>query len=257
MFFTDFTEKYTQDKENRLLLRRINDLIRRSKKDYTVLYSDFLDPAQQSLVSRVPEFGGAVSFDGGYEDAERRMCRIMTDEYQPDPGAPIVLFSVTAAFCGEGLSHRDVLGSLMGLGIRREMIGDILPNGSSPQFFCHSSVAEHIELNLLKISRYSVRLSRSQLPEVRPPVYEERTVNVSAMRLDCIAAEAFSMSRTKAAEGIRKGLAAVNWISVTDPSTELKPGDKLSLRGKGKAEVRSISGTSKKGRLFVCIAVKK
>ena len=252
----DFTEKYTSDKDGRLLLRKINDLVKISEKQFRAVYSVFLDPAQQALVSSVNEFCGYIEMTGGYDDAERRMCRVCANEYAADDGAPIVLFTAGATMKDADISHRDVLGALMGLGIKREMIGDILPNGSRPQFFCHSSVAEFVELELKKIGRYSVNVSCSDTAGIYEPEYKTATINISSMRLDSVSAEAFGLSRTKAAEFIRKGLVSVNWLPREDPSFEIKPGDKISMRGKGKIEVCGTTGASKKGRLFVEIRKK-
>lgn len=220
------------------------------------MYSAFLDPAQQALVCKVNEFFGYISMVGGYDDAERRMCRVSASEYCTDEEPPIVLFTAEASMKEAVISHRDVLGSLMGLGVKREMIGDILPNNNRPQFFCHSSIADHIEFNLKKIARYSISLSRTDSAEIPEQEYKTITVNVSSMRIDSICAEAFGMSRTKAAEAVRQGLVFVNWLEVKDVSDEVKCGDKISMRGKGKVEVGDISGTSKKGRLFVVIKKK-
>lgn len=248
---TDFTDKYTSSKEEKLLLRRLSDLIKSSEKNYTTVYSSFLDPAQLSLAAGVREFSGMIDFIGGYDDAERRLCRIKAHEYCEDSEPPIVLITAAAADRSAVLSHRDVLGALMGLGIKREMVGDILPNKNCPQFFCHKSASEHILLSLSKIGRYNVTLTVSDKAELYEPEYQRIEVNISSMRLDCIAAEAFSMSRTKAAEQIKKGLVFVNWKEQTDTSFELHTGDKLSMRGKGKAEVGELKGRSKKGRLFI------
>ncbi len=248
---TDFTDRYTSDKDEKLLLRRLSDLLSSSERSYTTVYSAFLDPAQISLAAGVREFGGMIDFVGGYDGAERCLARLRANEYCEEVEPPIVLITARATDKSAVLSHRDVLGALMGLGIKREMIGDILPNGNAPQFFCHRSVSEHILLTLDKISRYSAVLTVSDRAELCEPEYERKEVNVSSMRLDCIAAEAFSLSRTKAAEQIKKGQVFVNWKEQTDPSFELKTGDKLSMRGKGKTEVGELKGTSKKGRLFI------
>ena len=247
----DFTEKYTADKEGRLLLRKINDMINISERTFSAVYSVFLDPAQQALAGSVAEFFGNITMVGGYDDAERRLCRACTDEYASDEGAPIVLFTAESTMKEAEISHRDVLGSLMGLGIKREMVGDILTNGARPQFFCHSSVADFIEFNLERIGRYTVKIKRTESAELYEQKYEIKKINVSSMRLDCICAETFGISRTKAAEMIRAGLVFVNWLEKRDPSFEVKSGDKISLRGKGKAEVSDVTGTSRKGRLFV------
>ncbi len=246
----DFTSKYTDNNDEKILLRRIDDLIRRSEKTFTVLYSRFLTPAEQALIAGVSEFAGSVSFDGGYEDAERRMCRVCTDEYQSDEGAPYELWDAGLTAAGGEISHRDVLGSLMGLGIKREMIGDILVRQGGAMFFCDSSVSSYLEFNLEKIGRYRITLRRAELSDIPEPKLQKAKININSPRLDSICAECFGMSRTKAAEAIRKGLVSIDWQICDNVSRELKGGEKLSLRGKGKVRYIGITGTSKKGRSF-------
>ena len=251
MIKTDVSEKYTSDSEEKILIRKINDLVNKSRKEFTVTYSHFLDPAQQALLSRIEEFYGLISFEGGYEDAERRLCRIRTDEYQPDDGAPIALLSVAVTDTSAEISHRDVLGSLMGLGIRRDMIGDIFAAGNTALFFCHQSVSEYVIINLTKIGRYKANVQSGSADMLPQPEMKKSTVNVSSMRLDSLCGEGFGMSRTKAQELIRRGLVSVNWQPCDNVSRELCKGDRLSARGYGKLKIGSVTGTSKKGRLFV------
>ena len=249
----DFTLKYAENDDEKILLRKVNDLIKKSEKMCAVVYSHFLTPAEQTLVSGVDEFFGYISFDGGYENAERRICRISTNEYNIDDGLPIELYSVTATANDADFSHRDILGSLMGLGIKREMVGDIIADGRNAQFFCHNSVSEFIALNLKKVARYNLTVKKDTLSAIAPVKTKDMTINISSMRIDSIAAECFGLSRTKAAEFIKRGAVSVNWLVCTDTSREIKSGDKISMRGKGKAEICDISGVSKKGRLFVNI----
>ncbi len=247
----DFVLKYASNDEQRLLLRKIWDIIRKSEKTYSAVYSHFLTPAEQALVSTVDEFRGYIDFDGGYDDAERRLCRARESEYCADDGTPIMLYSVMVS--NVELSHRDILGSLMGLGLKREMVGDIIASDGMAQFFCHTSVAEFVELNLKRIGRYNVEIRQSELSEIPIIKTKDMTINVSSMRLDCIAAECFGLSRTKAADLIACGAVHLNWVECTDRSREVRFGDKISMRGKGKAEIYDISGVSRKGRLFVNI----
>lgn len=247
----DFTSKYTDKDEEKILLRKISDLIKKSEKTYSVIYSHFLTPAEQTLISSVEEFLGYIEFNGGYENAERRVCCIKENEYCNDNGLPVKIYSVMAV--GAEFSHRDILGSLMGLGIKREMIGDIIVDGNKAQFFCHNSIAEFIEFNLKKIGKYNITVTQDNLTSVSERKTKDVTINISSMRLDSISAECFGLSRTKAAEFIKKGVVSLNWLICTDTSQEVKPGDKIAMRGKGKAEICDISGTSKKGRLFVNI----
>lgn len=103
---------------------------------------------QQTLISKVEEFRGYIDFVGGFDDAERRLCRVRDNEYCNDEGLPIKLYSVISS--NAEFTHRDILGSLMGLGIKREMIGDIIINEDKAQFFCHNSISEFVEFNLKK-----------------------------------------------------------------------------------------------------------
>ncbi len=249
----DFTEQYTHQAEEKMLLRKIKDLIDRSERSYQVLYSHFLTPAEQMLISRVDEFLGKISFVGGYEDAERRMCRIQTAEYEEDKGAPLTLYSAELTASDAEISHRDVLGSLLGLGVKREMIGDILVSQHTALFFCDDTVAAYIEMNLERISRYRVQLHQAVLSELPQPEKEKAVINISSPRLDSICAECFHISRSKAADAIRKGLVSVNWQVCDQVARELKGGEKIALRGKGKVMYLGITGTSKKGRCFAGI----
>ncbi len=237
----------------KILFRKIKDMINKSEKTFSVVYSHFLTPAEQMFLLNEREFSGIIEFEGGHEDVERRICRVCTNEYNKDDGLPIVLYSVKATDKNAVISHRDVLGALMGLGIKREMTGDIIAKNNQAQFFCHQSVSEFVKMNLTKIGRYSVELGESEFSEMAELPKKPVNINVSSMRLDSIAGESFGISRTKAAELIKKGMVFVNWQVCLDTSREIKAGDKISLQGKGKILVSEISGTSKKGRLFVNI----
>lgn len=249
----DFTAKYTDKDEEKILLRKIYDCLQKSEKIYTAVYSHFLTPAEQTLVGAVDEFRGFIRFEGGYEDAERRLCRVAENEYCQDDGVPIELYKVYAPQAD--FSHRDILGSLMGLGIKREMVGDIQASGDTAYFFCHQSVAAFVATNLRKVGKSHITLSESDFAVMAKPETTDKSINVSSLRLDSVAAECFGLSRTKAAECIRQGLMSVNWLICTDTAKELKAGDKISLRGKGKACIGEVSSISKKGRLFVDIQI--
>ena len=233
--------------------RKTADIISRSERTYSVLYSHFLTPAEQLLLGRVDEFMGKISFEGGYEEAERRMCRVRTDEYQPDEGAPMELLGISATAPDAEINHRDVLGSLMGLGIKREMIGDIIITEKGALVFCDSTVPSYIEMNLERIGRYRVSIKPSELSDIPEPKMKKVSINISSPRLDSICAECFGLSRTKAAEAIKKGLVSINWQICDNVSRELTGGERISLRGKGKVRFSGITGKSKKGRLFAQI----
>ncbi len=244
-----FAEKYTNDSEQKILLRRIGDMLSRSEKTYSAVYSGFLTRAEQTLISSVEELKGYISFDGGYENAERRICRVGYEEYCADDGLPVKIYSAEAS--GGELSHRNVLGSLMGLGIKRNMIGDIVTEGNTAYFFCCNAVSDFIEFNLKRIGKYYVSVSREEHFIQSAVKTRLITASVASMRFDCVCAECFGLSRIRAADCIERGEASLNWLVCTDKSVRVSAGDKISVRKKGKAEVSNICGTSKKGRIFL------
>ncbi len=241
------------DDEDRFLIKRIRDLARISEREYRVMYSDFLTPAQQTVIDEYADIRGSISFEGGYDEAERRMCRICTEEYQTDEGAPIEVYRLRLTDPTGITDHRSVLGSLMGLGINREKIGDIIVGGNSAVVICSKSIASYIEMGLEKIGRYRVRTEKSDIPDIPEPIREKKTINISTPRLDSVCAEGFGLSRVKAAEAIRKGSVCVNWRVCTDTSKELTGGERISFRGRGKIRFLEVTGTSKKGRMFAAI----
>lgn len=198
-------------------------------------------------------------FFGGYADAERKCVVFLPDYYTEDDindepslcdinyiEASVDKFNEKTA----NFSHRDVLGSLMGLGIERHLIGDIVADGGHAVFAVKSKIVPFINENLIKISRYPVTITVYDKYEMTPKqdcVSDSDTV--ASMRLDAVISSIFSVSRSAACDAINGGLVGVNGIAVIKPDRTVNEGDKLSLRGKGKAIIDSVGGFSKKGRI--------
>lgn len=240
---------------DRFLLNHMNDILSKNFKTGIVTYSHFLTPAEQSLILSNKILSSSISFNGGYKDTERRIGRISSNEYDYDDGIPITIFSICSSDKNAEFSHRNVLGSLMSLGIKREMIGDIIATKKQVYLFCRENISEYVHLNLKKIGCYPVTAQQSTTEKISLPEKRLITINVSSMRLDCICAECFKISRTKSAEYIKQGMVTINWIICTNPSNEVKIGSRISMRSKGRVEISDISGASKKGRLFVEVLI--
>ena len=153
------------------------------------------------------------------------------------------------------MSHRDYLGSLMALGIKREMVGDIVVTEKGCHFFSVKSIAGYICENLKRTGRGSVNCSIIDIDSLPQNEDNGKTVfsSVASLRLDCVVAAAFSMSRTAAAEAINKGIVYVDSVQCFKGDFTLNEGSKIVLRGKGKALVEKITGQSKKGRMHLLI----
>lgn len=241
--------------EKKLLVSKCEDLLKRAKKSGEALFSAFLDPSERAYIKKFLKAPDGVSFgfSGGFPDAERSMFYACPDwEEFAEPPLSAVLISSNGR---EELSHRDFLGSLMGLGISREVTGDILVKGNDALVFLKEDIAEYVIYNLTSIGRARVKCSLydGNLEEFIKKEVKEEAVNVSSLRLDCVIAGAYRVSRTISSELIRQGRVKVNFEECFKNDLKLGDGDLISVRGFGRIRYLGVSGTSKKGRLYVSI----
>ena len=154
---------------------------------------------------------------------------------------------------GAGLTHRDYLGSLMGLGLPREKLGDILLSQQGAQVVVLREVLPILLSLWEKVGRYPVRLTPIPLAQLRPVPGERKQIRatVASPRLDAVAAAGFSIPRSRAAELIRGGRVMVNHRPCGKADKAVEAGDVLTCRGLGKCVLREIGGTSKRGRTIL------
>lgn len=243
--------------DERLLISKAQDSLRIAEKQYIPKTLGFLNPYEKRLIQRevLPAAGMNMIFDGGYEQAERTMlvcypeyCDFSQEEY-------LCLLKCQGRELS-GLSHRDYLGSLMGLGITRENIGDILVTDDGGYIFVKQEMAEYILQNLTKIGRRGVHIEKCLPSNVTLPEREVKEVRgtVSSLRLDAVLSTAICLSRGKTADLIKAGLVEVNWENVQDVSAGVKEGDIISARGYGRMELSDIGGLTRKGRYSITVS---
>ena len=149
--------------------------------------------------------------------------------------------------------HRDYLGALMGLGIKRTKVGDIIVGAHGAQIVVAEDMAEYLKDSLTSVGRAIVKVTVSDITGLRPMEIkkEEREYNVSSPRLDNVVSAVFSVSRKSAQEAISRGLVFIDGIQTMKPDQQLKEGQKLVLRGKGKAIYEGTFGKSRKGKDYI------
>jgi len=239
-----------------LLLGHMEDLAARAVKTGCAA-SRFLTPAEtdDAAAHFARRRDVVLSFDGGYEGAERVRAVFLN----PDWGAyeRADLFSALKVTVPplEPLGHRDILGAVMALGLERDTVGDILQNPMI--LICLPDLSGYIAENLTRAGRARVSLAAMDLHEI-PARAEELTVKtdtVASPRLDTVLSAAFGLSRGKAAELTEAGQVALNHQVCLQPAKELGAGSLLSVRGLGRAKLLEIGGLSKKGRRFIRIGL--
>lgn len=239
---------------NEELIKRADDLAARAEKTGSVTHTVFLTPAEQyALRSFRPRGDCRMVFSGGVDGAERQCAFFLPDwmdEGDFDPSETIRCICITAHFGAPG--HRDYLGALLGMGVGREWIGDILIQDSIAHVLCIQSVEAHL-LGIEKVGRCGVKTAEIALPDVPVPErkVKEMSFTVQSPRLDAVLSGLFHLSRTQAAERIRAGDASLNYSECLRPDAEIHPGDIVSLRGYGKAAIKELGGQSRKGRTYL------
>ena len=251
-------DKIAQTPEDRLLLAKLWDKVNAGIRKNIPAHTGFLSPREQALAGFLFGTQNGLSLFGGYEDAERKMY-----VYLPDYMEESFLFSEESPviclraifYKDEHPNHRDFLGALMGSGITRESVGDILVSENSCDFFATEEIAEYILQNFDKAGRTSLQISTIPLDQVSLPEqsFSEIKDTVASVRLDSIISSGFRISRTTAAEYILAGKAAVDGLPCEKPDKAIAETCKISVRGLGKLKLAQIGHTTKKGRISVTI----
>lgn len=244
--------------ENKFLESRILDLAETSEKHYIPKFTMFLDERQSfeagEILKRLHYEDRFIKF-GGYDGALRVILGCFPEYSEPcENEFPIT--PVSFKFRKGTVGHRDVLGSLMALNIKRESVGDILifEEYGEAVAFLSSAVVPVVLDEIKKIGSEGVLVS---VPVGRRferlEKFEEIEGTVASLRLDCILSLALNKSREKISALIRSTGVDLNYNKEFSPSKELREGDVFSVRGYGKFIFHRTGGTSKKNRIFVII----
>ncbi len=249
--------KCAQEPEDRLLLARVWDKYEQTERRNIPSATVFLSPRERQLAQAMLNAAGVRSgylFDGGYEGAERTVLLFLPG-WAEEPAGDELVFLRASFHGGESLTHRDILGSLMGLGVVRERVGDILVSPHSADIVAAPSLREfflrewdqagRVKLTVTEIGREALCVPQTQVKVIRD--------TVSSLRLDAVTATAFSMSRGRAAELIAAGKVSLDHVPCLKGDKPVGEGAVITARGLGKAKLAGVGGLSKKGRTGITV----
>ncbi len=238
--------------DEKILISHLLDLAERCEKAGVVMYSPFLNPREAAIASARCRGSFVIKPFGGYKDAERKIFAFCPDA---DDFAyyPIVAVKI-AAKDGGVYSHRDYLGAVLSLGIKREKIGDIVVESDYAIVFCDRTVAEFICLNLDKVASANVTCNICEVDDVYVErKFEHQSASVASLRLDCVLSAAIGKSRDASCDLVARGLVQVNYDIAKSASARIKSGDVISARGYGKMVIDTDCSTTRKGRIKIDI----
>lgn len=246
------------DEEN-MFRKRLLDLAGRCENSGCYTCTGFLTLAEQDLfyktLPELPETGYMLW--GGFGEAERKVLRFGSYErlwYEEEfPVCCIVIKPAMKKFA-EKLSHRDILGALMNLGIERNLLGDIVIKEDTYYVICLKRIAEYLADSLKKIKHTVVEGEISEtMPEGVSPEIQVISPVVSSLRTDGVVAKVFQLSRSESESIFSKGLIYINGKEVLKGSALLREGDTVSVRGHGKFRFSGIVRETAKGNFGIRI----
>lgn len=238
------------DDEKRLVLH-LDDIADLSVKYSKPYFSGFLNERQAELCRAVMQRKGVSSycFWGGYDGAGRVMLCVYPEYCEPEyEDFPFVCINTKFRRIDE-LSHRDFLGSLMALGIKRETVGDIVVQEGIASFFVTSDLEQYVRSQIRKIGRVGITFC-SDTADFNAVTrdFEEKVGVVSSLRIDSVVSAAANLSRSKAQKAVLSGLVAKNFEITYNTDCRVCSGDKISVRGYGKFIVQFDGSVSKRGK---------
>lgn len=233
-----------------LLKARFEDAKRMCKRG--AVFLGFYDPAERAYLSDLIKYEKHINFRfwGGYDDAQRTYLSVSnyeTDNYE------FPFQAITVKFRDEDeLNHRDMLGTLMSLGVTRQALGDILVENGRAVVFVKEDLAEYFVTNLTKIAKVAVKCSIGYEEDL-PKAFDFKDVNgvVASERADCIIAFLTRSSREKSSSMIKIGNVNVNYKQISSVSHKVKEKDIISVRGYGKFMIDTLGPRTKKDRLAI------
>lgn len=244
---------FTSD-DDKQLIAQLNDGIGLCLTRQKPYFMPFMSERKQALLlSELKKaYFDNYLFFGGYGNSERKMLGLFFDE-PSESSFPISAIEFSFRKCDK-LTHRDFLGSLMSLGIERETVGDILVEDGRAVVFVKTELSDYVKSQISKVGRIGVKVADadlSKLPQGRG--FEEKTYIVSSLRLDNIVAAVCKLSREKTRTVIMSDSVCVNFEETKNVSLNLKEDDVFTIRGKGKFVLKSILGTTGKGRIRISV----
>jgi len=245
--------------EKELLKKRFTELATRSYSGGIYLFTDFLGLSEQAVFEEVRAklYGIPYTLFGGTEGCERVMISFGSEElcgYEQSFPIDIIKIEGKSPRFAEKLTHRDLLGAILNLGIERAKVGDILLRDGASYGFLSSDISSYIAENLTRVRHTDVKTTIvDSIPAGDLFKVERHTVNVSSVRLDALIAKLFHLSRDGAQALFVKKLVFVSGRECLSTSYKPKENEIISVRGYGRFIYSDISGTSKKGKFNVCL----
>lgn len=243
-----YLEHFPQDE---MFCRQLMDMKERVTERYVPLLTDFLNPHERDVASSLigKHQDVRIAFFGGIENAEmqRALLYHAMDSYSlADFQISVLALRYPHKFIH--ITHRDVLGALMNLGLKRELYGDIVVRDGEAYVACAKHVEDYLQTHLTTIGKGKVSISPASLPIARVEQFRKAQGTIASFRLDAILSEAFHLSRKEAMQRIQSNFVKVNYKEVVQTDFLCHNNDIISLRKHGRIKLVDLNYVNRKGK---------
>ena len=235
-------------KGHEVFISQMKDQIRIFQRQNRPIMTSFLSLTEQNILKSMVPKNIQLVFDGGYDDAERKIALFIPENM--DVYSDCVCLHATYNSKFKTLTHKDLLGCLMHLGIERSVLGDLVIQDEDLYIFCKHKIAPYIIDNCILIGKCSVSFPECFDSTIKQKNKEEIHVMCSSLRLDCFVAQLSHSSRGDAMKKIKAGLVKVNDV-VLEENVQLCNNDFVSIRKTGRFQFKGVISKTKKGRLVL------
>jgi RNA-binding protein YlmH len=246
------------DVENSSMISNIYEKMMLCSKTGIIKGSDvFLTPDVWFVLKKIEnKLPCKIILNGIFEESERKYVTFVPkDTLSFSEGKFIKVLKIENKSRYKELKHSNYLGSLIHLGLKREVFGDLIIKDNSCYCAVIENMSEFVCENLQTINKNPVKveiltLNSKELPQLN---YLDKGINIPSLRLDAVASAAFNISRSDVVEKINKGLLMVNYKKQYKKDFIIKEDDVITVRGFGKMRVVNVIGETKKGKLKLTI----
>lgn len=249
--------------EDKIKLAEILDKLELAQKTNQIQVTDFLDMYQISLVKNFLKKAQITNYEmeGGVEEAERKVVVAIPEGKEDDQNTKIAekLKAIRITLPSEEIgnySHRNYLGGIVKLGMKREKVGDILVREEGADIIVKAETAEMLKQELGTLTRFEkAKIELIEITEIKKPEIKTQEIKiiVPSLRLDNIVSDLARTSRSKAVQIINQERVFINGQNETKVAKTVKIGDVITIRGKGRFTVKGVTGTTRSGRSVLLI----
>lgn len=246
------------DKDKLIDMKKIIDKIEIVLNNHIDESTDFLDPYERNLAKSILNRFADINYkeNGGIKEAERKIINIFPNYLESSlVNDKIIGLRITGDL--QGLSHKDYLGGILSLGIKRSKIGDILLQDEYTDFIIKEELSDFLIFNLEKIGNKNVSIKKISLDKLLPVKHKYKEINrvLSSNRLDSYISSCYNLSRKDSNSIIKSGKVKVNWENIEKASKEVEEGDIISVPAYGRSIFQSIEGITKKDNVKIIIRI--